>query len=99
MKNKSIKLEDDEDSSYEKPFVKMEKSIKKKRNKENNENLNASTVNNPDDDVFIESILMDFKNFGDLNKFKNMKSLSLINQGISNIEVIDKIIRYYLVNL
>lgn len=45
---------------------------------------------NPDDESFIEYILMDFRNFEDLNKFKNLQSLSLIQQGITTIEVICK---------
>ncbi len=40
-----------------------------------------------EDQTFIEYTLMDFKNFEELNKFKNMKSLSLINQNITSIEV------------
>jgi hypothetical protein len=38
----------------------------------------------------IEFILLDLKNFEELNRFKNMKSLTLSTQNIKSIEVINQ---------
>lgn len=54
------------------------KIVRKKSRKTNDTLENQS---------FIEFILMDFKNYEELNKFKNMRSLSLINQYVTSIEV------------
>ena len=74
--------------------VETKTTNKNSKKKIKGENLNSSSQQNnkPEDDSFIEYILMDFRNFENLNKFKNMKSLSLINQGITSIEVINQIL-------
>lgn len=90
MKNKGLKLEDgDNMTEEEKQLEKPEKQTKKKKTKkESNTNNNDILLqHNADDDPFIEYIQKDLKNFEDLNKFKNMKSLSLINQGVTSLEV------------
>lgn len=56
------------------------KTKKKRRNTETN-------LSNPDEAEFVEYVLMDLRNPEELNKFKNMKYLSLIQQGIQSIEV------------
>ncbi len=76
--------EDAEDFSYV-----SDKKKEKKRKITKKESV-ESVANPPKpmtEEENIEFILMDFKNFDDLNKFKNMKSLTLIQQGIKSIDV------------
>jgi hypothetical protein len=102
MKSKNItKPSEDNDSdenlnvledSKEKEKEKLMSAIPKNK-KSDPLNLNQQekiSPPNPDDESFIEYILMDFRNFQDLNKFKNLQSLSLIQQGMTSIEVITK---------
>jgi hypothetical protein len=76
--------EDAEDFSY---IVEKKKEKKRKiPKKELIENV-ANPVKPITEEENIEFILMDFKNFEELNKFKNIKSLTLIQQGIKSIDV------------
>jgi hypothetical protein len=74
---KNLKAEDTEEMSDD--DFKPEK-IKKKNRKEHNPPSFEEQSN-------IEFILIDLKNFEELNKFKNMKSLSLMTQNIKSIDV------------
>lgn len=80
MKNKKIHILDDEVliSDNKVKDIKKNKLIK---------NDNDSKDIYSDDDFFCEFILMDFRNLDDLNTYTNIKSLTLINQGITSIEV------------
>lgn len=75
----NFKIEDDEDMPEEKP----EKQEKVKKNKKSTQDV----VVNFEDQKSIEFILMDLKSLDEINKFKNMTSLSLIQQNIKSIEV------------
>ena len=72
---KNIKADDTEEISED------EQIIKKKSKKEYNNPIILEEQEN------IEFILLDLKNFDDLNKFKKMKSLALNTQNIKSIEV------------
>ena len=83
MKTSDLKSEDAEDITYaEKRKDKKGKFTKK----ETNDVLNTPAKTFEEEEN-VEFILMDLKNFDDLNKFQNMKSLTLIQQGIKSIEV------------
>ena len=83
MKRKSVKLDETDDTHDDK-----KKNVDKVSNNKPIKNDTNITTSNPDNEPFIEYILMDFRRFEDLDKFKNMKSLSLIQQGITSLEVI-----------
>jgi hypothetical protein len=79
----NLKLEDSEDASYiEKPKDRKKKNLKKEAN-----DRNATPVKSIFDEENVEFILMDFKNFDELNRFKYIKSLTLIQQGIKSVDV------------
>jgi len=83
MKTENLKLEDSEDASYiEKPKDRKKKNLKKEAN-----DRNATPVKSIFDEENVEFILMDFKNFDELNRFKYIKSLTLIQQGIKSVDV------------
>jgi hypothetical protein len=76
---KNIKADDTEEISEDEFPEKIEK--KKKTKKEYNNPIILEEQEN------IEFILLDLKNFEDLNKFKKMRFLSLNTQNIKSIEV------------
>jgi hypothetical protein len=96
----SFELDDDENIEKTNNFIdknrtqskfnkgeKIEKKDKRKKNrKENTEEIPF------EEQEFIEYCLMDFRGVEELHKFKNIKSLSLIQQNIKSFTVIIKFI-------
>ena len=98
-----INVDDDEnndETSIEvtkrsKKTTKSSKSIKSAKTKNSRHSKETTVTSTPDykeqkdeDITYVESVLGDFHNLSDLNKFKNMTHLSLISQNINNIELI-----------
>jgi hypothetical protein len=87
-----IKLEDNENVEYECNLkiqdIKNIKPVKNSKNAKKKINTQIEQVQSPllNENVYIEYILMDLKNFEELHKFKDMKSLALINQNIKDME-------------
>lgn len=71
----------------------LPKLNKKKKNLKHDSALDNISVNKSvlfEEQENIEFILMDFKQPEELNKFRNMKSLTLVQQNISSLKVINK---------
>jgi hypothetical protein len=80
---KNLKADDTEEISDEELVV----TDKKKKGRR------VSTAICFEEQENIEFILLDLKNFDELGKFKNMKSLSLMTQNIKSIEVRESFLR------
>lgn len=99
MKKEVFATEDSEDNVHEMEIKNNNKliaaSIKVEKKKKNikADNLQENLLINKsipfEEQENIEFILMDFRQPEELNKFKNMKSLSLIQQNISSLKVIE----------
>jgi len=99
MKKEVFATEDSEDNVHEMEIKNNNKliaaSIKVEKKKKNikADNLQENLLINKsipfEEQENIEFILMDFRQTKELNKFKNMKSLSLIQQNISSLKVIE----------
>lgn len=98
MKKEVFTLEDSEDvndldTKKTKANIHLVKSDKKKKTNKNeptSDNIPTNKILPFEEHENIEFILMDFRQPEELNKFKNMKSLSLIQQNISSLKVIFK---------
>lgn len=66
-------------------ILKKKKKIVKKESSGEQANKNENIP--LEEQEFIEFILMDFRQFDELNKFTKMKSLVLVQQNIKSIEV------------
>jgi len=98
MEKKVFSLDDSEDINKQdtknnmgnKDLSKIDIKKKPLKNEASSENVLISKPVIFEEQENVEFILMDFKQPEELNKFKNMKSLSLIQQNISSLKVIIK---------
>ena len=96
MKRINFSLDDSEDNNEEEIKINKGNSVFLKNEKKKKLGKNDIQIETPiirqtipfEEQENIGFILMDFKHPEELNKFKNIKSLSLIQQNISSIKVI-----------